>query len=171
MRETDEMAMKKARVSEKAKHALVLRKARTADAREIQALVNDYARRQEMMARSLNDIYENLRDFLVCEVDGTIAGACALHVLWEDLAEIRSLAVRKQYQGRGIGSNLVRRSIREARAIGVKRVFALTYATDFFKALGFVDYDKSSLPQKIWGECVRCPKFPECDESAIIMEL
>jgi amino-acid N-acetyltransferase len=165
------MAIKKARVDEKAGQALALRKARTADAREIQALVNEYARRQEMMARSLNDIYENLRDFLVCEVYGALAGACALHVMWEDLAEIRSLAVRKRYQGMGIGSSLVRRSLKEARTLGVSRVFALTYVTDFFKALGFVECDKSSLPQKIWGECVRCPKFPDCDESALITEL
>ncbi|GAB4389741.1 MAG: N-acetyltransferase [Thermodesulfovibrionales bacterium] len=148
-----------------------LRKARASDVRAIHSLVNDFARRQEMIPRSLNEIYENLRDFTVCEVDGAVAGVCALHVLWEDLAEIRSLAVKKDFQGLGIGRSLVRRALREARDLGVKRVFALTYVVDFFKPFGFRDFDKQQLPQKIWGECVRCAKFPECDELAVIKEL
>jgi amino-acid N-acetyltransferase len=150
---------------------LKIRKARVSDAKAIHKLVNEMAKHQQMLPRALNDIYENLRDFLILEEDGQVAGACALHLLWEDLAEIRSLAVRKEFQGRGAGRTLVRKCMREAKGLGVKRVFALTYQPEFFTAMGFKALDKSMLPQKIWGDCLRCPKFPECDETAVIMEL
>lgn len=145
-----------------------IRKARIADIREIQKLVNEFARREEMIPRSINDLYENIRDFVVSEEKGKIYGVCALHILWEDLAEIRSLAVKKESQRMGIGKKMVKRCLDEAKALGVKRVFALTYQPLFFKKLGFADIDKSDLPQKIWGDCIRCPKFPECDEFALI---
>ena len=146
-----------------------IRKANIADVKEIQKLVNEFARREEMIPRSINELFENVRDFVVSEESGAIQGACALHILWEDLAEIRSLAVKKDFQRMGIGRKMVRRCITEAKSLGVTRVFALTYQPLFFRKLGFVDIDKSSLPQKIWGDCIRCPKFPECDEHALIL--
>lgn len=124
-----------------------------------------------MIPRALNDLYENLRDISVCEEGEQIQGVCALHVLWEDLAEIRSLAVRADFQKAGIGKRLVKTCLNEAERLGIARVFALTYYPEFFKKVGFRDTDKSKLPQKIWGECLRCPKFPECDESAVIIDL
>lgn len=124
-----------------------------------------------MIPRSLNELYETVRDFLVCEIDGTVCGVCALHIMWEDLAEIRSLAVEKRFQRRGVGTNLVKRCVREAQLLGIRKVFALTYHPEFFKKLGFQDVDKSVLPQKIWGDCVRCPRFPECDENAVMITL
>ena len=124
-----------------------------------------------MIPRSLNEIYETLRDFVVCEDYGDICGVCALHIMWEDLAEIRSLAVDKKYQKKGIGKTLVKQCLKEAKALGLKRIFALTYQPAFFKKIGFLDIDKSSLPQKIWGDCLRCHKFPECDEQAVIINL
>lgn len=148
-----------------------IRKANTADLKQVQKLVNEFARREEMIPRSMNELYENVRDFLVAEEKGKIHGAAALHILWEDLAEIRSLAVRKEYQRKGIGKKLVTRCIKEAKDLGLHRVFVLTYQTDFFKRLGFAEVDKSSLPQKIWGDCIRCPKFPECDETALILDI
>jgi amino-acid N-acetyltransferase len=150
---------------------LKIRKAKTADLKEVQKVVNEFARREEMIPRSLNELYENIRDFVVCEDEGKICGVSALHVLWEDLAEVRSLAVRKEWQGRGIGRKLVKRCLAEARSLGVDRVFVLTYRPGFFKQLGFNDIDKAGLPQKIWGDCIRCPKFPECDEHALIYTL
>jgi amino-acid N-acetyltransferase len=117
----------------------------------------------------MNEMYENVRDFIVFEEKGKISGICALHVLWENLAEIRSLAVIKGYQKMGIGRKLVRHCINEAKSLGVQRVFVLTYQPSLFKKMGFTDIDKSKLPQKIWGDCVRCPKFPECDEYALIL--
>jgi amino-acid N-acetyltransferase len=150
---------------------LKTRKAVIADTKEIQKLINEFARKEQMIPRAINELYENIRDFVIAEEKGTITGVCALHVLWEDLAEVRSLAVRKEYQMLGIGRQMVKRCLREAKALGVRRVFVLTYQPLFFKKLGFVDTDKASLPQKIWGDCIRCPKFPECDEHALIINL
>lgn len=124
-----------------------------------------------MIPRSLNELYETLRDFVICEIEGAVCGICSLHIMWEDLAEIRSLAVDKRFQKRGIGRRLVKYCIREARHLGIKRIFALTYHPEFFRKLGFHDADKSALPQKIWGDCIRCPRFPECDENAVIINL
>jgi amino-acid N-acetyltransferase len=150
---------------------LKIRKAGVKDLKEVQKLINEFARREEMIPRSINELYENTRDFFICEDRGKICGTCALHVLWEDLAEVRSLAVRKEYQKMGIGRKLVKRCLADAKDIGIGRVFVLTYQPDFFRKLGFAAIDKSALPQKIWGDCVRCPKFPECDEHALIVEL
>jgi amino-acid N-acetyltransferase len=148
---------------------LKIRKAGINDLKDVQKLINEFARREEMIPRSINELYENIRDFFICEDEGKICGACALHVLWEDLAEVRSLAVRKEYQRTGIGRKLVRRCLADARSLGIGRVFVLTYQPAFFRKLGFSDIDKSTLPQKIWGDCIRCPKFPECDEHALII--
>jgi amino-acid N-acetyltransferase len=147
---------------------LRIRKAKIADIKDIQKLVNEFARREEMIPRSINELYENIRDFVVSEEKGKIYGVCALHILWEDLAEIRSLAVKEESQRMGIGKKMVKRCLDEAKALGIKRVFALTYQPLFFKKLGFTDIDKANFPQKIWGDCIRCPKFPECDEFAVI---
>ncbi len=147
------------------------RKAVISDIKEIQKLVNEFARKELMIPRAINELYENVRDFVIAEENGTIKGVCALHVLWEDLAEVRSLAVSKEYHRRGIGRQMVKRCLNEAKSLGIKRVFALTYQPLFFKKLGFMDTDKASLPQKIWGDCIRCPKFPECDEHALIIDL
>jgi amino-acid N-acetyltransferase len=148
-----------------------IRKAKIADVKEMQRLVNEFARREEMLPRALNDLYEGIRDFFVAEDAGEIKGLCALHILWEDLAEIRSLAVTEEYQKQGIGRALLKKCLKEAREIGIRRVFALTYQPGFFNLFGFREIDKSKLPQKIWGDCLRCPKFPECDEQAVILHL
>lgn len=147
-----------------------IRKARIADAKEIHRLVNEFARKEQMIPRAVNEIYENIRDFVVCEDRGRVVGVAALHILWDDLAEVRSLAVQKEYQNRGIGRKLVTTCLKDAKALGINRVFVLTYQRDFFQRLKFRDVDKASLPQKIWGDCIRCPKFPECDEHALIVE-
>jgi amino-acid N-acetyltransferase len=150
---------------------LKTRKAKISDLKQVQKLINDFAKREQMIPRSLNELYETVRDFFVCEADGKICGVCALHVMWEDLAEIRSLAVDGKYQKKGLGRDLVRQCLKEARALGMNKVFALTYRPEFFEKLGFTGVDKATLPQKIWGDCVRCHKFPECDEHAVIINL
>lgn len=147
-----------------------IRKALISDVKQVQRLVNEFAKKEEMLPRSLNDLYENIRDLFVYEDKGQVRGACALHILWDDLAEIRSLAVSRELQGRGIGKQLLKTCLKEAKQLGIKRVFALTYQPEFFRKIGFADIDKSKLPQKIWGDCLRCPKFPECDEDAVIIE-
>ncbi len=143
-----------------------------ADASAVHDLVNAFARRGEMLPRTMTEIYENLRDFYVVRDDGGMAVACgALHILWEDLAEIKSLAVREDLQGRRLGARIVDACVAEAREIGLATVFALTYRPGFFERLGFVQADVMTLPRKVWGECYRCPKFPGCNEIALTLDL
>ena len=147
----------------------MLKKASIEDIKKIHALVNQSASTGEMLARSLGELYDNMRDYIVYIEDGTVLGTCALHVCWEDIAEIRSLCVVDSARMRGIGRMLVEACIEEAKSLTIKRVFLLTYQENFFTKCGFHPADKKELPQKIWSECIRCPKFPECDELAMIM--
>jgi len=141
------------------------------DVKTMQVLINQYADSGQMLPRALNELYENLRDFHVYEEEGVLIGVCALHISWDGLAEIRSLAVRKDKMNRGIGSELVRQCLAEAAELLVERVFALTYQDGFFKKIGFADVDKKELPHKIWNDCLSCIKFPNCDESALIISV
>ncbi len=149
----------------------MIRKARLTDVKAIHALVNGYALEGQLLPRSLNELYECIRDFYVWEEDGRIVGVCGLHVAWEDLAEVRSLAVAEPAAGRGIGRALVERCLDEARELAIPRVFALTYQEAFFSKLGFTEVDKQTLPQKIWADCLKCVKFPDCDETAMMLAL
>jgi amino-acid N-acetyltransferase len=146
----------------------MIRKATFMDVKAIQSLVNSYADSGQMLPRTLNELYEHLRDFHVYEDNGSLVGAAALHVSWEGLAEIRSLAVRQDRVKSGIGGELVRRCLAEAAELRVERVFVLTYQARFFRKLGFAEVDKKELPHKIWTDCLNCVKFPDCDESALI---
>jgi amino-acid N-acetyltransferase len=149
----------------------MIRKAMIKDVKTMQVLINQYADSGQMLPRALNELYENLRDFHVYEEEGVLIGVCALHISWDGLAEIRSLAVRKDKMNRGIGSELVRQCLAEAAELLVERVFALTYQDGFFKKIGFADVDKKELPHKIWNDCLSCIKFPNCDESALIISV
>jgi amino-acid N-acetyltransferase len=148
-----------------------IRKAKPKDAVAIHELINFYAKEGLLLPVSLNNLYDNIRDFWVYEQKGEILGCCALHITWEDLAEIRSLAVKKEAQKRGIGKSLVLRCLEEAKEFELKRVFVLTYQVEFFKKLGFREIDKNLLPHKVWTDCLNCPKFPTCDETAMIKHL
>ena len=149
----------------------MIRKARMSDVKGIQQLIAEYARKGDMLPRSLADIYENLRDYFVFDGDdGELVGSAAIHIMWEDLAEVRSLAVREGEMRRGIGTQLVESCISEAIMLGIDRVFALTYKPGFFEKLGFHVVDKSELPQKIWTDCLKCSKFPDCDEVALVAD-
>lgn len=141
-----------------------------ADVKAIQRLVAEYARKGDMLPRSLSEIYENLRDYFVCEDGGEVIGSAAIHIMWEDLAEVRSLAVRDGRMRRGVGTQLVEACISEAIVLGIARVFALTYKPEFFERLGFHRVDKAELPQKIWTDCLKCAKFPDCDEIALVAD-
>ena len=149
----------------------MIRKAILADVKAIQSLVNQYADSGQMLPRTLNELYEHLRDFHVYEENGALIGVCALHVSWDGLAEIRSLAVQQDRVKRGIGAALVRQCLAEAAALQVNRVFVLTYQPGFFRMLGFAEVDKKELPHKIWTDCLNCIKFPDCDESALIISI
>jgi amino-acid N-acetyltransferase len=146
----------------------VIRKANIRDVKRIHALVNFYSKKGELLPRSLNEIYEDLRDLSVYDLEGQIVGVCALHINWEDLAEIRSLAVKEECGGQGYGTELVKKCLEEAQQLEISRIYTLTYRPEFFERLGFKRIEKSQLPQKVWGDCIKCFKFPECDEIALI---
>lgn len=149
----------------------MIRKARIVDAKQIHKLLMIYAKDGLMLSRSLSDIYEGIRDFYVFESDGVVAGTVCLHICWDDLAEVRSLAVAAEYEGRGIGRHLVQACLDEARQLGLPRIFALTYKQAFFEKFSFRVVEKSELPHKVWGDCLKCPKFPDCDEIAMVVDL
>ena len=149
----------------------MLRKARIKDIRDIQKLLTYYANRGEMLSRSLSELYESVRDFYVIEEDGKLLGACALHIMWEDLAEIRSVAVAEEVGRKGLGTKLVTACLDEAHELGLKKVFCLTYKPNFFGKFGFRVVDKSELPHKVWRDCINCVKFPDCDEIAMILDM
>lgn len=149
----------------------MIRKAQIADVKNIQKLLMTFANRGDMLSRSLSELYESLRDFYVVEEDGVLLGASALHIVWEDLAEVRSVAVLEDSGRKGIGSSLVQACISEAQELGLRRIFCLTYKPDFFAKHGFRLVDKSELPHKVWGDCIKCAKFPDCDENAMILDL
>ena len=143
---------------------MIYRKASLEDSEMIYDLANFYAERGEMLSRARHQIYENIRDFIVAEDNGVIVGMGALHVMWEDLAEVRTLAIAEDYKRKGIGSKIVEGLIQDGKALGVKKFFALTYQPLFFGACGFKEEDKNNMPQKVWMECINCLKFPNCDE-------
>lgn len=148
-----------------------IRPATVHDARAIHALVTYYAEFDRMLFRSLADIYENLQTFLIAEEDGKLAGCCALQVIWSDLAEIKSLAVEKDFAGKGIGKQLVKSAMDVARNMGISKIFALTLEPGFFQKLGFEVVNNDLLPMKVWRDCAKCSKQENCDEIAVIYDL
>lgn len=145
------------------------RKATFRDIEEIFVLVNAYAADGVMLARSRNMLYETLRDMVVALTDdGKVVGVGGLHVIWDRLAEIRTLAVAPAMARQGIGAEIVRRLIEEGDALGVEKYFTLTYKPGFFQTVGFQTITKEELPHKVWKECIDCPKFPNCDEIAMV---
>jgi amino-acid N-acetyltransferase len=149
----------------------MIRKAQISDVKDIQKLLTHFAGKGDMLSRSLSELYESIRDFYVAKEEGKLLGTAALHIVWEDLAEVRSVAVAEDVGRKGTGSQLVQACIAEAREIGLKRLFCLTYKPDFFAKHGFRLVDKSELPHKVWGDCIKCVKFPDCDENAMILDL
>jgi amino-acid N-acetyltransferase len=152
----------------------MIRKAYVKEVGQIYRLLSHYAGQGLLLPRSLSEIYDHLRDFYVMEDSakpGEIIAVCALGICWEDLAEIRSLAVIEESQGKDYGSLIVNKCLEEAASLGVKKVFTLTYVTGFFSKVGFEQIEKSALPHKIWADCFKCPKFPDCDEIAMMRVL
>jgi amino-acid N-acetyltransferase len=151
----------------------MIRKANINDVRSMHAILSHYADKGLLLGRSLSDLYAQLRDFIVVEDDTThdIVGTCSLRICWEDIAEIRSLAIREDFRGSDLGMAMVQICIREAREMGLKKLFVLTYVPAFFEKLNFKPVDKSVLPHKVWGDCIKCVKVPDCDEEALLLEL
>lgn len=154
------------------RRGFAIRKAVIGDVHRVQRLVNLYATKGTMLGLSLSEIYDQVRDFSVAEGPRrALLGVCALHVVWDNLAEIRSLAVDPKSRRRGLGGALVEHCLDEARTLRIPKVFALTYQPEFFRALGFERVDKSELPHKVWRDCLKCSKFPNCDETAVLKVL
>ncbi len=151
-----------------------IRKAIIDDVQDIHKILTYYAKMDLLLPRSLSELYGHLRDYYVCETkdpsDG-IQGVCGLGICWEDLAEIRSLAIKEDLTGKGAGSLLVKMCLEEAASLGLRKVFALTYVPEFFEKIGFKQVDKSVLPHKVWADCLKCAKFPNCDEIALMIDL
>jgi amino-acid N-acetyltransferase len=148
-----------------------VQKARISDASQIHRLVNHFADKGEMLPRPLSEIYENIRDYFVIRQNEQVIACAALHINWVDLAEIKSLAVTEEHQKHGIGDRMVTACLQEASGLGIATVFCLTYTPEFFAKCGFSLVEKAELPHKVWGECYRCPKFPNCDESALVYHI
>jgi len=153
------------------KHTTVVRKAVSDDAPAIRSIVNSFAGKGAMLALSLNQIYERLRDFWVVQDTGRIVACGSLRVIWKQLGEIRSLAVLPKYQKLGYATILLQHIVKEAAGLGLRRVFVLTYVPRFFEKFGFQVIPRHKLPHKIWLDCINCPKFPRCDETAMIREV
>lgn len=149
-----------------------IRKARIPDVKGIHGLLMHSGGMGLLLPRSLHDLYNKLRDFYVlADRDAeTVHGCCALAITWEDIAEVRSLAIAEELRGRGFGKRLVEACLSEAVTLGLFRVFTLTYQVEFFARLGFTVVDKEVLPQKVWADCLNCPKFPGCDETSMLIE-
>ena len=146
-------------------------RARVTDANSMHRLISQFADKGEMLPRALSEIYDGIRDYFVVRKEGRVIACAALQVTWADLAEIRSLAVDKQEQNQRIGSLLIQACLKDAKELGIPRVFCLVRKPAFFEKHGFRLIDKKELPQKVWAECYRCPKFPDCDEVALICHL
>lgn len=151
---------------------MTIRKAKVQDVAAIKNLIGEYADKGEMLPRAFGEIYDSLRDFHVCEVDGAVAGVAAVHIGWEGIAELRSVAVSKGHVGRGIGTRLVNACLDDAREMGVREVFVLTYVEGFFRKMGFGSAERDELPQKVWMECRnKCVKYPDkCNETALTLQ-
>lgn len=150
---------------------MLYRKAVLADVEAIHSLINYCADEGLMLPRARSMLYETIRDFTVVVENDNILAAGALHILWGDLAEIRALAVAAEFRKQGLGRSIVTRLVQEAKDLGCSRVFALTYQPVFFSKCGFEQVTKDLLPQKVWTECINCPKFPNCDETAVILDV
>ena len=144
-----------------------IRPARMGDVKEIHVLLKHFAGKELLLGRSISSLYDHLRDFVVYDDNG-VQGVCSLHICWDDLAEIRSLAVAEDKQSLGIGEALVKVCLEEAMRLDIGQVFTLTYQAPFFRKLHFTDIDKRDLPHKVWSDCLNCPQFPDCDEEAMI---
>jgi amino-acid N-acetyltransferase len=150
----------------------LIRKARIADIANIRQTLRQFAEKGQLLERTLAELYSQVRDYYVYQENdhSPIVGISALHVCWEALGELRSVAVMEEYQGKGVGTRLVEICLSEAITLGLEQVFVLTYRPDFFARLGFARVDKNVLPHIVWADCVRCTKFPECDEVAMLLK-
>jgi amino-acid N-acetyltransferase len=157
--------------AKKATARFKIERATLGDVEKIHALITPYADRNDMLHRPLSELYENVRDYFVIKQGGDLIACASVHIVWADLAEIKAVAVHEDYQSHGLGKLLMNRCFEEARSLGLATVFVLTHKVDYYAQFGFQQVDVMSLPRKVWGECLRCPKFPSCNEFALVYHL
>jgi amino-acid N-acetyltransferase len=133
----------------------VIRSARTSDVKAIRQLVDSYAAPGQMLTKETVTLYESVQEFTVAEVDGKVVGCGALHVLWDDLAEVRTVAVEKNLHNKGIGHLILERIIERAREVGVERIFCLTFRTDFFGRHGFIEIEGTPVAPDVYQQLLR----------------
>jgi amino-acid N-acetyltransferase len=133
----------------------VIRSARTSDVKAIRQLVDSYAAPGQMLTKETVTLYESVQEFTVAEVDGKVVGCGALHVLWDDLAEVRTVAVEKSLHNKGIGHLILERIIERAREVGVERIFCLTFRTDFFGNHGFLEIEGTPVAPDVYQQLLR----------------
>ena len=155
----------------KKKPQFKIQRAALTDVPTIHALITPYADRNDMLHRPMSELYENIRDYLVIKQGDELLACASVHVLWSDLAEVKAVAVKEEYQSHGLGKMLMNRCFEDAREMGLATVFVLTHKMDYYAQFGFQQIDVMSLPRKVWGECLRCPKFPNCNEYAMVYHL
>ncbi|MDR2860793.1 MAG: N-acetyltransferase [Elusimicrobiota bacterium] len=148
-----------------------IRPAKVQDVKQIHSIVEYYADNKEMLHRSLNAIYENIQEFIIMEDKGKVIACGALHVSWEDLAEVKALAVSKGLIKKGIGSKITKKLEQNAKKLGIKKIFTLTFKPKFFEKLGYNEISRETLPHKIWSECINCHLFPDCGEVPLLKNL
>ena len=149
----------------------MIRNAHVDDVEGMSRLINQFAKKDLMLPRPLSELYEKIRDHYVYVENGSIRGCASLHVFWKDLAEIKSVAVDENFQKRGVGKELIQKCFEDGKKLGVNKLFVLTYIPEFFESMGFKRVDKELLPHKIWSECVKCHKFPDCGEIPLLIEI
>ena len=149
----------------------MVRRAKIIDVPEMVKLINYYAQKGIMLGRPMIELYDSIRNFVVVERDDKIVGCGSLAVIWSDIAEIRTIAVHPDYKGLGIGRQIVQTLLEDAKELELPSVFCLTYQPGFFEKLDFAVVDKARLPHKVWKDCINCPKFPDCDETALLLDL
>lgn len=147
---------------------MLIRQAKVSDVKDMHLLVKGHAQKGELLPRPLSNLYEKITDFIVVEEKDKIIACGALHVSWEDLAEIRTLIVTKKYQKKGIGAKIVHKLERRADKLGIKKVFALSFKPKFFQKIGYTEINRDILPHKVWSDCIKCPMFPDCGETALM---
>ena len=150
---------------------MLIRKAVMNDVPAVLSLVNNYAKDGLMLMKTPYQIYRNIQSFYVCELDGQVVGCCRLNVIWKNLAEVSSLAVSVDFKRRGIGRLLVQKIIEEGKSIGINEFFTLTYQKAFFFFFFFQYVERESLPHKVFGDCLMCPKIDNCDENAYVFKV
>ena len=145
-----------------------IRKAKVSDVEQVYEMIDEYAKLKVLLPRTKESLYQNLQTIYVAVIGDKVVGSASLTILDKDLAEIRSLVVDSDVGKRGIGKLLVEQIVKETQMLEIDKLISLTYQVEFFQKCGFEVTVKDTMPQKVWKDCINCPKMPSCDEIAMV---